>query len=235
MLTKEFVREVVRAAPARDRRVAKVALAMATSSRCRWERRIEARRRHLDADDTEADDVVVGDHSTRGSTRAWQAKFLYALTRHLRPASVVEMGTAVGISGSYIAGALADVGRGRLITLEGRPALADVARATFSELGLDGVVEVRTGWFDDTLEGALSDAAPVGLVFVDGNHHADPTLQYFELILPHLADNAVLVFDDIAWSDEMTETWATIRSDPRTMFSMGLGSIGVWGGRSLRE
>src|SRR5438094_744150 len=47
-----------------------------------------------------------------------KAARLAELIREVRPALVVEVGTAIGYSGLWIANALRELGRGRLITFE---------------------------------------------------------------------------------------------------------------------
>lgn len=53
--------------------------------------------------------------------------FLFKLLRKIQPASCVELGSCVGISGSYLGAALHLNRRGRLVTIEGSPAIARLA------------------------------------------------------------------------------------------------------------
>jgi predicted O-methyltransferase YrrM len=117
-------------------------------------------------------------------------------------------------------------GAGTLVTLEGAPAIADLARGHLGRLGL-GRAEVVVGRFQDTLPGVLAARRPVDYVFVDGHHDEHATLGYFEQLLPFLADSALLVFDDIAWSDGMRRAWTAIARDPRVTSAVGLGPVGL--------
>ena len=73
----------------------------------------------------------------------------------------------------------------------------------------------------------LGEHAPIDFFFNDGHHDHDAVLEYFEKSLPFLASDAVMVFDDISWSDGMRQAWKEIVADPRIRFSLDLRSIGV--------
>lgn len=141
-----------------------------------------------------------------------EAGFLFHLIRTIKPDHVLEMGTRVGISGSYAAAAMRLNGNGQLYTLEGSPETARIARATFASLGLADRVTLIEGPFRDTLSAALTNRT-IGLAFVDGHHEGPATLRYFDMIRPHLAKGAVVWFDDIDWPS-MVPAWQTLRADP---------------------
>lgn len=171
-------------------------------------------------------ETTVGEMATRGSKLPHWCRLLHRLVRECRPERCLEMGTCAGISGSYQAAALALNGTGRLVSLEGAPDLAEVSRETFANLGLTNA-EVRVGPFHRTLAQAISDLAPLEYVFVDGHHDEAATWDYFEKIHPHLALPALLVFDDIGWSEGMRRAWDRIAADPRVAFSVDLFHLGI--------
>lgn len=209
-----------------------------TAEEASWVRRIEAIRRELCASKQplvaerspaarqRGKDPTVGDVCHRASKSPLWALLLLKIVRELRPACCLEMGTCLGISAAYQAAALAINGRGSLITLEGAANRAAIARRTFERLGLDNV-QLAEGSFRDTLGEVLARSDRFEYVFVDGHHKRDATLSYFEQILPHLADRAIMVFDDISWSQEMKEAWCAIRTDPRLARCIDLRAIGI--------
>jgi predicted O-methyltransferase YrrM len=166
---------------------------------------------------------TVGTFSMASSKSARWCRLLFKLVRDLRPLSCLEMGTAVGISGAYQAAALAMNGNGHLVTLEGDPSLAEIAQGNLRRLGL--TAEVVVGRFQDTLPKALKNRPDY--VFVDGHHDETATLDYFEQIIPTLADPALVVFDDIAWSDGMRRAWAAITQHQRVALAADLGTLGL--------
>lgn len=187
-----------------------------------WVERIELARRGLV--ERERSGEVAGVAASKDER--W-GRFLLTAVRELRPRSVLEMGTAFGISAAYLAAGLRLNGEGSLVTLEGDPDRAAVADGTLGSLDLGDLVEVRPGMFAETYAKALIDADPVDLLYVDGHHQREPTIEYFEQALEHLSPGAVVLFDDIRWSDGMRGAWSTIQAMPAAHHHADLGQIGL--------
>lgn len=161
-------------------------------------------------------------------------RFLYRVVRELRPERCLELGTSVGMSGSYIGAGLAANDHGRLITIEGQEQSARVADDVFRQVGVDVRVELLVGAFADRLPGALEELGGVDLAFVDGHHQYAPTMSYFATIVEATAPGGLLVFDDVTYAlGDMQAAWRDIRTDPRVTGSMTVGTVGfaVVGGR----
>ena len=121
---------------------------------------------------------------------------LYSLVKEYQPKTILELGTNIGFSSSYLASA-----GGKVTTLESSPYRIRLAKELHEKLSLD--IEYVQGLFDDTLEPTLERLAQVDLAFIDGNHHYQPTLDYFEKILPFTSNGSLIVFDDVRWSQGM--------------------------------
>ena len=167
----------------------------------------------------------IGDIS-RSAGKADRAQLLFRLVRQVKPQTCVELGTSVGLSACYQAAALKLNGHGKLITLEGAESVASVAEGNFSRLGLDNIELVR-GRFQDTLPKVLLSNAPVDYAFIDGHHDEMATLKYFNEIKGALAPAAVIVFDDIRWSEGMTRAWDAIRRDRQVQILVDLDNMGI--------
>src|SRR5438094_8376938 len=74
-----------------------------------------------------------------------KATRLAELIREVKPALVVEVGTAIGYSGLWIANALRELGRGRLITLELEPERAAEAGRNFQRADLSQLITQHVG------------------------------------------------------------------------------------------
>jgi predicted O-methyltransferase YrrM len=155
--------------------------------------------------------VGVAEHTTNSSTTRPWGDLLYHLMRVLQPHKAIELGTCVGLSGSYIASGLKANNKGHLWTLEGMPDSVRVANETFSTLGLSDRVTTITGKFADTLDDAVKNG-PFNFAFIDGHHEGPATIDYFTKIRPHLAGNSVVIFDDIDWSRGMQDAWNILKS-----------------------
>jgi predicted O-methyltransferase YrrM len=155
------------------------------------------------------------------------ALMLYWLARALDPQRVLELGTNVGISSAYLAIALkANSETGRLKTLEVSQYRQRLASGVHAHLGLDNV-SYSLGLFADTLAEAMDEMGEIDLAFIDGHHSYQPTLDYFDAIFKHSAEDAVFVFDDIRWSPGMKQAWSEIRSDERLGLIVDFHSVGV--------
>jgi len=170
---------------------------------------------------------AVGEVCRIGSKPAASAVFLFALIRQQKPASCVEMGTCVGISGSYIAAALELNERGKMVTLEGGEPVAQVARENFAALALDRRVATIVGPFHRTLLAAFDAAKPIDFIFVDAHHDEQATKNYAATMLTFLADQAIAVFDDINWSEGMKRAWDNIRAAPYCAAHISLPDLGI--------
>jgi predicted O-methyltransferase YrrM len=212
--------------------------------------RIEGRRRELSRRTDTIQDIDYGaghpdslyseDQQSRGvvttmtvkevvsfSLPAVWSEVMYYLTRAIRPEKALEMGTCVGISGSYIAAAMQLNNHGRLWTIEGSPATAALAEETFKLLDFNDRVTLLVGRFRDELEPCLRNQNSFDLVFVDGHHDGKATLAYFEQLKSHLAPDAVVVFDDIGWYGGMAKAWNEITADPTVKGFVRLGQMGA--------
>ena len=150
-------------------------------------------------------------------------QFLFRLSRHFKPATILELGTSLGISTSYLALGSPE---SQVITIEGCSETADLARRNFEHLGLKNIRQI-IGNFDEVLPGILSESGKMKMFFLDGNHRKGPTLKYFSQILEYIEDDSVLILDDIHWSKEMEEAWEDIRNHPSVRITIDLFQMGL--------
>jgi predicted O-methyltransferase YrrM len=151
------------------------------------------------------------------------AQLLYRLVADLKPRTIIELGTCLGITTLYLQKAEP---KAKVYTMEGCPETAGIAKETFKKGEINNV-ELITGNFDDTLPGVINNLKQVDFVFVDGNHQKDATLKYFEWCLPKVHENTMLIFDDIYWSVGMKEAWAQIKAHPQVTVTVDLFWIGL--------
>jgi predicted O-methyltransferase YrrM len=130
--------------------------------------------------------------------QAPSGRFLRALTVITGARSILEIGTAVGYSALWMAGALpAD---GRLITIERDAARADAARAHFARAGLDGRIAVIVG---DAARYLHKVSGPFDLIFQDGDKQQyGPML---DRLVGLLRTGGVLASDNVLWSGEVVD------------------------------
>lgn len=139
-----------------------------------------------------------------------RAKLLFRLARYFKPEQVLEIGTSVGLATSALS-----LGNpsGKITTLEGCPETASVAKKQLGKSGMNNV-ELIIGEFTSTIESFDIRHSTFDLIYFDGNHQKEATLQYFDLLLPTTGNDTVWIFDDIHWSADMEHAWETIRQNP---------------------
>jgi predicted O-methyltransferase YrrM len=148
---------------------------------------------------------------------------LYNLVRHFKPATILELGTCLGIGTAYLASASPSAS---VTTIEGSRTLAEYTVSNFSGLGFNNIKTIQ-GNFDDQLQGVLDDLPQIDLVFIDGNHRYEPTMRYFHMLMQKANENTILIFDDIYWSVEMTKAWEEIKKDPRITLTIDIYRFGI--------
>jgi predicted O-methyltransferase YrrM len=155
-------------------------------------------------------------------SKKW-AQLLFRIVNFYQPKNILELGTSLGISTAYMAMANPQA---RIITAEGSPAIATQANKNFQSLQLSSIQQV-TGNFDDTLPGILKTLPQIDLAFIDGNHRYEPTVRYFNQLLPALHINSILIFDDIHWSADMEKAWEAIKENSAVQLSIDLFFVGL--------
>jgi len=151
------------------------------------------------------------------------SQLLYKIAAYYQPASILEMGTSLGITTCYLA--LANE-KAQVVTMEGAPYIAKIAQNTFTTIGVPNVKLIE-GDFEETLPAYIASQETIGLAYVDGNHRYAPTIQYFKQLLARSNDASILIFDDIHWSEEMEKAWEEIKQDREVTLTIDLFFIGL--------
>ncbi|RXP47088.1 class I SAM-dependent methyltransferase [Lutibacter sp. HS1-25] len=124
--------------------------------------------------------------------------------------NILEIGTSVGLGTAAIS-----IGNNtaKITTLEGCKNTAAVAQKVFEQFNFNNI-KCIVGNFDNTLP-LITKNKQLDLVYFDGNHQKEPTLNYFNECLKAAHNNTVFIFDDINWTKEMQETWEIIKNHPK--------------------
>jgi len=122
-----------------------------------------------------------------------RARRLAELVREVRPRLVVEVGTAIGYSGLWIARALRKMGKGRLVTFEQDPERAAEAGRNFRRAGVDRLITQIVG---DARQEVAAVQERVDLLFLDGGFgNYSPCLMN---VRDRLRDSSIIVADNAA-------------------------------------
>ena len=127
-----------------------------------------------------------------------EGSLLHILARSIRAKRVLELGTAIGYSGTWLARALPP--DGELVTVEWRPETAAIATKNFVKTGVADRVRIKVG---SALDVVPHLAGEFDLVFndIDKAHYID--------VLPHcvakLRTGGLLVTDNVLWSGRVAK------------------------------
>ena len=166
---------------------------------------------------------LVADIVKNSAKSKKMGQLLFRIVNEYQPKTILELGTSLGITTSYLSLANPD---SKLITMEGAKEVADMARRIFNSQELQNI-RISEGNFDNKLSSVISQLSSIDFAFIDGNHRREPTERYFQQLVSKTNNDSVLVFDDIHWSREMEQAWETIKKHPSVRCSIDLFFIGI--------
>lgn len=140
-----------------------------------------------------------------------RAELLFRVTDYFQPETILEIGTSLGLATSALA--LGNP-KAKVITLEGCPQTANVAKKQLNQFDCNNVENIISE-FESFLIAENLQSVIYNLIYFDGNHSKKATLAYFDLLLSTTDNDSVWIFDDIHWSQEMEEAWETIKNHPK--------------------
>jgi len=139
---------------------------------------------------------------------------LFRLVKYFNTKNILELGTSLGLATSAMALAKPS---SKITTIEGCKNTAIIAQNIFDEFSMKNI-QLHNSTFEDFFKKNTSEV--YDLVYIDGNHNKEKTLQYFEILLSKINTNSIFIFDDIYWSSEMTEAWQQIIQHPKVKVSI---------------
>lgn len=163
----------------------------------------------------------VADIAKNAGTSFYRQKLLFRMSKYFRSENILELGTSFGLATAALSVATKN---SSVTTVEGCPETAKVAEELFKTFNLENI-DLRNQSFEDYfLKTKLKN---LDFVFVDGNHNHEKTLEYFHILLNHIHNDSVIIFDDINWSKDMTECWTEIISHPQVSISIDTFKWGI--------
>jgi caffeoyl-CoA O-methyltransferase len=127
-----------------------------------------------------------------------EGRFLELLVGLTRARRVLELGTFTGWSSIAMAFALPP--NGRVVTCDVDPDAQAIARRYAEEAGVADRIDYRLG---PGLETMATLQGPFDLVFIDADKEG--YVDYYEASLPLLADEGLIVADNVLWSGRVAE------------------------------
>ena len=171
--------------------------------------------------------IAVKDICKQATSKPIWAQFIYLITKQIKTPHFLEIGTNLGVSGSYILEALKNKLNSKFITMDGIPDLCAISNSQFTKIISDKKYTIYEGLYESTFPTLLKDNLNFNILFIDGHHKRDSTLQYFNDLKSKIQYPAIFIFDDINWSVEMKQAWSIIKSDSSISCSIDMFKLGI--------
>jgi caffeoyl-CoA O-methyltransferase len=126
-------------------------------------------------------------------------RLLYNLAKTSQSKKILEIGTAIGYSGIWLARALAPL-KGSLTTIDMSPERVKIARKNLAEAGLDKSVKVIEG---NALEILPTLKDEYDMIFLDSDKDVYPDA--FRMSIPKLRRGGLFVADNALWGGEVAK------------------------------
>ena len=151
-----------------------------------------------------------------------KAELLQKIVTFFQPSTILEVGTSLGIGTAALHFSSSD---SKITSIEGCPETASVAKEMFHKYKMHNI-NLIVGEFSEVLS-ELFKKNTFDLIFFDGNHQKEATIEYFESCLQSTHNDTLLIFDDIHWSKGMEEAWLHIQKSSEAKVSIDLFHFGL--------
>ena len=151
-----------------------------------------------------------------------RAELLFRITNYFQPETILEIGTSLGLATSALALGNKNA---KIITLEGCPETMNQCQLQLQKFNINNVETVVTE-FSTFLKTEIKNC-DWKLIYFDGNHSKQATLEYFELLLPTITNESVWIFDDIHWSSDMENIREIIQKHPKVTVTIDTFHWGI--------
>lgn len=152
-----------------------------------------------------------------------EAQMLFRFACQMQPKNILELGTCLGITTLYLSSARPTA---KIYTIEGCPNTAKIAQQVFKNAKARNITSI-VGNIDKELSKTISKIETLDMVFFDANHTKEATLKYFYTCLEKANNDTIFIFDDIYWSEGMTQAWEEIYQNPSVTYSIDLFHLGM--------
>jgi len=148
--------------------------------------------------------------------RGFELDLLLRLMDYHQPSSFLELGTNLGKTAAMLKFHNPKL---ELTTVEGNEAIASFARNLtnqFEQIDIKVINEHFRAFLN------RSEANSFDMIFLDGDHRFEPTMEYYASCKKLLRGEGPIVLHDIYWSTEMQRAWNEIKNDREATVTIDL-------------
>jgi len=139
------------------------------------------------------------------------------LVQRRKPSAIVEFGTAFGVSGMYFLAGINSNDHGHLFSFEPNEVWGNIAARNLSQI--DRRFTLTLGIFEENIDLVLPSGITVDLAFIDAIHTSEFVLPQLDLVVARCSPGAIIILDDINFSEDMQRCWQTVAADARFISS----------------
>jgi predicted O-methyltransferase YrrM len=158
------------------------------------------------------------------STRKKYGQLLSRIVSYYKPQTIIELGTSLGIGTLYLSVLMST--DAEVYTIEGDENVSKIAHDGIKKISKKNIQFINAK-FENALTELIAKKNSFDLVFFDGNHSENATINYFEKCLSNINDQSIFVFDDIHWSKGMENAWDYIKLHQKTKVCIDLFQFGI--------
>lgn len=151
-----------------------------------------------------------------------KSKLINKVVSYFNIQSTLELGTSVGMGSISLA---THQPQNIINSVEACPNTFQVAKEHVEQLQLK-TIRLHCSTFQDYLSN-LPHQKTYDLIYLDGHHDEQATLNYFSKLKAHTHPESILILDDIYWSKGMQKAWRTICKDESVKVSLDLYFWGI--------
>ena len=162
------------------------------------------------------------------SSKGKYGKLLFQLANHFQPKKILEFGTSLGIGTLHF-----HLGsqNSSITTIDACPETANFAKEFLSNKVSN--VQFVESTFVDFLANLQNET--YDLIFVDGHHDGEATLNYMQQLEKHAHNETIFILDDIRWSEGMFNAWNLLCESEKYHVSIDLFRMGILIPRQQQE
>ncbi len=151
------------------------------------------------------DEISISQIARSAVSPQYKCALLSSLIEWSGAIKVLELGTSLAISTSYIAaGSSVD----HVDTVEGSSSIS----AINGEDEYNAKIQFHTTSFQSFIEAGIDRGIKYDCIILDGHHEYEPTLSYVHQFRKLLQPTGIIIMDDIYWSEGMTQAWQELKS-----------------------
>nr|HMP31339.1 class I SAM-dependent methyltransferase [Saprospiraceae bacterium] len=165
---------------------------------------------------------MVHEIAKHGVSSEYQCRVLFNLVNYLKPQRSLELGTSLGLASMYMASARK---KSIVDTVEANADLVKIASHNATKLNLSNI-NFHQNTFDAILKN-ISSNITYDFIYLDGNHTYESTIGYMQKLQHNMTNKAVVMIDDIHWSEGMYSAWNLLSRQDSVQASIETSYFGL--------